>query len=139
MVILLRVLFAAVLVAMAAGTVRASLAEALFDIPAAVTGDPWFQVTLLDAYFGFLTFYVWVCWKETSLGARLLWFVAVMLWGNFAMATYMLIELARVPASGPVGPVFTTRRPGRVGVPLAFTVGGVGVYVLGAWNVLFPA
>ena len=137
MVILLRVLFASILALMLAGTVRASLAKALFDIPREVYTNPWFQVTLLDAYFGFLTFFVWVAWKEGTAAARVLWFVAIMLWGNFALATYMLIELSRIPASGPLAAVFVTRRPGRIGVPLAFTAVGALVYLLGAKNVLF--
>ena len=87
MVIFLRFLFAAILATMLAGTVRASLAQALFDIPPEVYRNPWFQVTLLDAYFAFLTFYVWVAWKERSTAARALWLVAILLWGNFALAT----------------------------------------------------
>lgn len=138
MVIFLRALFVAILVAMLAGTLRASLAQALFDIPPEVYLNPWFQVTLLDAYCAFLTFYVWVAWKEDSLAARVLWFVAIMLWGNFAMATYMLVELFRIPAGGPLAAVFVTRRPGKLGLPLALTVVGVLVYLLGAKNVLFP-
>ena len=98
MVWLLRFLFAAILAVMLWGTVRASLAQALFDIPPEVTGNPWFQVTLFDAYFAFFTFYVWVAWKEQALAARVLWFLAIGLWGNFAMATYMLVELFRLPA-----------------------------------------
>jgi hypothetical protein len=136
MIRFLRVLFVLILAVMLWGTVRASLAQALFDIPPEVTGNPWFQVTLLDAYFAFLTFYVWVAWKEQSLGARVLWFTTVILWGNFAMATYMLVELFRVRADAPLGQVFTTRHPGRLALPAAFTAVGVLVYLLGAKNLL---
>ncbi len=137
MIRLLRVLFAAILAVMLWGTVRASLAQALFDIPPEVYGNPWFQVTLFDAYFAFLTFYVWVAWKEQSTGARVLWFLAVMLWGNFAMATYMLVQLFRAPADGSLERIFTTREPGRLGLPAVFVALGVAIYLLGAKNVLF--
>jgi hypothetical protein len=137
MIRFLRLLFIAILAVMLWGTVRASLAQALFDIPREVYANPWFQVTLFDAYFAFLTFYVWVAWKEQSLGARVLWLVTVMLWGNFAMATYMLVELCRVRADAPLGTVFTTRNPGRLALPAAFTVFGAAVYLLGAKNLLF--
>lgn len=137
MIVGLRIFFAAILAAMLWGTVRASLAQALFDLPPEVYSNPWFQVTLLDAYFAFLTFYVWVAWKEQSVGARVLWFITVILWGNFAMATYMLAELFRVRADARLGEVFTTRRPGRLGLPAGFTVLGVAVYLLGAKNLLF--
>lgn len=132
MIVFLRVLFSVILAVMTWGTIRASLAQALFDIPPEVTGNPWFQVTLFDAYFAFLTFYVWVAWKEQSLAARVLWFITIMLWGNFAMATYMLIELFRVSKREGLTGVFSTRRPGRLGVPVAFTGLGVIAYLLGA-------
>lgn len=137
MIVGLRIFFAAILAAMLWGTVRASLAQALFDIPPEVYTNPWFQVTLLDAYFAFLTFYVWIAWKEQSAGARVLWLVTVVLWGNFAMATYMLVELFRVHADASLAEVFTTRRPGRLALPAGFTVLGVAVYLLGAKNLLF--
>jgi hypothetical protein len=138
MIRFLRLLFFVILAVMLWGTVRASLAQALFDIPPEVYGNPWFQVTLFDAYFAFLTFYIWIAWKEQSLGARVLWFVTVILWGNFAMATYMLVELFRVRADAPLGEVFTTRRPGHLALPAVFTVLGAAVYLLGAKNLLFP-
>ncbi len=137
MIRLLRVLFAAILAVMLWGTVRASLAQALFDIPPEVYGNPWFQVTLLDAYFAFLTFFVWVAWKEQSTGARVLWFLAVLFWGNFAMATYMLVQLFRTPTDAPLARVFTERQPGHLALPAAFTGLGVAIYLLGAKNVLF--
>jgi hypothetical protein len=136
-ILALRLLFIAILAVMLWGTVRASLAQAMFDIPSVVTGNPWFQVTLFDAYFGFLTFFVWVAWKEQSTGARVLWFLAIMLWGNFAMATYMLVQLFRIPTDAPLAHVFTTREPGHRTLPAAFTALGVVIYVLGAKNVLF--
>ncbi len=132
MIIFLRLLFASILAVMLWGTVRASLEQGIFDIPPEVYTNPWFQVTLFDAYFAFLTFYVWVSWKEQSLAARILWFFTVVLWGNFAMATYMLIELFRIRPDAPLGEVFTTRRPGRTALPAAFLVAGVVAYLLGA-------
>jgi hypothetical protein len=138
-ILALRALFIAILAVMLWGTVRASLAQALFDIPSAVTDNPWFQVTLFDAYFAFLTFFVWVAWKEQSTGARGLWFLAIMLWGNFAMATYMLVQLFRLPAGAPLAHVFTTREPGRLTLPAGFTALGAVIYLLGAKNVLFSA
>ena len=67
----------------------------------------------------------------------MLWFLTVILWGNFAMATYMLVQLFRVPADAPLAQVFTTREPGRLGLPAGFVALGVVIYLLGAKNVLF--
>jgi hypothetical protein len=138
-ILLLRALFIGILVAMSWGTVRASRAQALFDIPREVYLNPWFQVTLLDAYFAFLTFLVWVCWKETRLANRVLWGLAVALWGNFAMAAYFLRELFRLPVDGDLSRVFATRVDGGLRWPAAFVAVGIAVYLLGAKHLIFPA
>lgn len=59
--------------------------------------NPWFVATLFDAYFGFLWFWLWIAYKETSLAARGGWLVGVLLLGNMAMAVYMLLQLRRLP------------------------------------------
>ena len=58
--------------------------------------DPWVIATLFDAYYGFITFYLWVCYKENSMLARLLWLIGIMLLGNIAMAIYVLIQLFKL-------------------------------------------
>lgn len=99
MIIFLRVFFLGILAAMIWVTSRASMETAIWQLPASLTGDLWFQATLADAYFGFLTFFVWVAYKERTWFARIAWFVAILLFGNIAMAVYSLIQLFRVPAS----------------------------------------
>ena len=58
--------------------------------------DPWGRATLFDTYFAFLTFFVWVCFKEQRTTRRVGWFVGIMLLGNIAMAVYVLRELFRL-------------------------------------------
>jgi len=94
---LLRVAFGIVLVSMIAVTTWASSEVALWRTPRGVATHPWFIATLLDTYFGFLTFYLWVAYKEVSWLARLLWLIAILLLGNIAMAIYMLHQLFRLP------------------------------------------
>jgi hypothetical protein len=134
MLLLLRALFIVVIASMLAVTGWASARCALFDIPREVFTHPWFIATLFDAYWAFITFYVWVAWKEQSLAARVLWFVAIILWGNLAMATYMLIELFRIQKIDQLGDVFSTRLPGKVLLPAALTALGLAIYLLGAKN-----
>lgn len=57
---------------------------------------PWTIATLMDAYCGFLTFYVWVFFKESRASARIAWFAGIMLLGNMAMSVYVLLQLARL-------------------------------------------
>lgn len=135
----LRLWFVFVLVAMLGVITWASSRCALFDIPREVFTHPWFIATLLDAYFAFIAFWVWVAWKEGTLAARMLWLLTILLWGNPAVAGYMLLEIARVKRSGgSLDAVFTTKRPGAIALPATLTVLGIAVYVLGAKNVLFP-
>ena len=98
----LRIFFMGVLVTMLLATSWASHACALWKTPEALVTHPWFIATLFDCYFGFLTFFTWVCYKETAWWARLAWLVAILLLGNIAMSIYMLITLFRLPATARV-------------------------------------
>ena len=130
MITFLRALFLVVIASMLGVTTWASLHTPLFAIPREVFTHPWFIATLFDAYWAFVAFYVWVAWKEQSLVARILWFVAIIALGNIAIAAYMLRELFRVPAAGPLADVFTRRHPGTLLLPGLLTAGSVLVYLL---------
>ncbi|MBK9989618.1 MAG: DUF1475 family protein [Verrucomicrobia bacterium] len=126
----LRLLFITVLGSMLWVTSWASLQVSILAIPRDVFTHPWFIATLFDAYFGFLTFYVWQAWKEQSLAARVLWFIDVMLLGNLAMAIYLLVELFRIKESSQISEVITRRNPGRLLLPSALVVASIGIYLL---------
>jgi predicted permease len=110
MIIALRFFFIVVLTSMLWVTSWASMHVALWEIPASVGGHPWFIATLFDAYWGFLTFYCWVVYKERGWVSRVLWLIAILLLGNIAMAVYLLIQLFRVPATANIEEVLL-RRP----------------------------
>ncbi len=97
MIVGLRLLFLLILVAMLGVTGWASSQVALWQIPQEVLGHPWFIATLFDAYFGFLTFWLWVAYQQRTWTARLSWLVAILLLGNIAMAVYVLIRLFQLP------------------------------------------
>jgi hypothetical protein len=99
MITFLRFLFTLVLVSMLWITSWATMQCALWDTPRAVATHPWFIATMFDTYWGFITFYCWLAYKERSWVAKILWFIAVMLLGNIAMSIYILIQLFRVPAT----------------------------------------
>jgi hypothetical protein len=108
----------------------ASLQCPLFGVPREVFTHPWFIATLFDTYWGFITFYVWVCYKQTSWVARAAWFVAIMLLGNIAMALYCLAELFRVPPGTRLADLLTTRRDGPS--PLGLTLAALGAVIIAA-------
>ena len=70
--------------------------------------SPWAIATLFDAYFGFIAFWVWVCFKERSVAGRALWFVLIMTLGNIAISGYMLIQLFRLKKDEPVANIWRT-------------------------------
>lgn len=131
MILFLRALFVIVIASMIAVTSWAGSQQALGEFARSATfRDPWVIATLFDAYWAFITFYVWVAWKERSAGARVLWFVSIILLGNLAMAAYMLVQLFRVPADGPLDDVFVQRQPGHLLLPGILTGLSVAVYLL---------
>jgi Protein of unknown function (DUF1475) len=110
----LAVLFAGILISLFAFTLYASTQQPVWEWQGLVQGpDRWWTIaTLIDAYYGFLTFFVWVCFKERTLPARLGWFVAIMVLGNMAMASYVLLQLARLKPNEPVSSILL-RSPER--------------------------
>ncbi len=133
MILLLRLLCFVIIGSMLWVTTWASLHQPLGDFARSATiRDLWVIATLFDAYWAFICFYVWVAWKEQSLPARLLWFVAIILLGNLAMAAYLLRELFAVSARTPnaLNEVFARRNPGTLPLPGLLTAAAVAVYLL---------
>ena len=99
MIVFLRWFFGIVLISMIAVTTWASMECAMWNTPRAVATHPWFIAALFDAYWGFLTFYCWLAYKERSWLARVSWLIAILLLGNIAMSAYLLIQLFRLPTT----------------------------------------
>jgi hypothetical protein len=86
-------LFSVILAAMLWQTSTASMAQAIWAIPDPITQNPWFIATLVDAYCGFITIFVWIALREKSFSAKVLWFILLMLLGNIAISAYCLMVL----------------------------------------------
>ena len=106
----LRIAFMGVLITMLCATSWASSQCALWKTPHDLVVHPWFIATLFDCYFGFLTFYVWLAYKETGWLARIGWLIGILLLGNIAMSTYMLITLFRLPANATIAQVLIRQK-----------------------------
>jgi hypothetical protein len=109
----LRILFGFILVSLFAVTTWATLRQPVWEW-SGLTRAPdngWAIATLLDAYYGFITFYVWVLWKERRWGPRIGWFVAIMALGNMAMSAYVLLQLRKLPVAEPLPSLLATRNP----------------------------
>jgi hypothetical protein len=91
----------AVLAVMLYVTISASLHQDIVSATRQLWPDPWFRATLADAYCGFLFFWLWVAWREQSVAKSILWFILIMVLGNLAMASYILLQLRRMqPGDG---------------------------------------
>jgi len=68
--------------------------------------SPWAMATLYDAYFGFLTFFCWLAWRERSLRIKIFWFVLIMAGGNIIMSLYVLLQLFGLRPDEPASALF---------------------------------
>jgi len=99
----LKTLFSLILLGMIGVSVWASLEQPVWEWGGLRNADrAWTIATLCDAYAGFITFYTWVWYKERSWIGRGAWLVAILLLGNMAMSSYVLLALWRLPSSAPI-------------------------------------
>ena len=106
---ILRALFALIFIGMLAVIITASKDQNIFEAVGNMWPNWWFKATLADAYFGFLTFSVWVTYKELHLWRKLIWFASIMLLGNLAISAYMLLELYKLQIGDTVETLLTRR------------------------------
>ena len=111
MITLLRVLFSSVLVGMLLLTTLATMEQGIVDAARVLWPDAWFRATLADAYFGFLTVFVWIAYKEHHVAARVVWFVLLMALGNIAVAVYLLIQLQQLKPGDPIERLLLRQEP----------------------------
>jgi hypothetical protein len=93
----LRLIYLLILLAITAVIAWASHRVALWHIPQDIVLHPWFIATLFDTYFAFFTFWLWVAYKEHSAFSRVVWLLLIFALGNIAIATYLLLQLRRLP------------------------------------------
>lgn len=105
----LQLLFGAIFLCMTVMTIRTSLAVSLWQAWPGYAANPWALATLWDAYFGFMTFYLWVVYKERKTWARVLWFVLIMGLGNIAVSLYVLLQLRQLRADDRVDTILCRR------------------------------
>ena len=106
---ILKWFFALIIVGMLSIIITASIDQNILEAVGNLWPNWWFRATLADAYFGFLTFFVWVAYKELHLWRKLVWFASFMLMGNLAISAYMLLELYKVQAGDTIETLLTRR------------------------------
>ncbi len=106
----LLLLFAGIMLTVIGFNLWAGQQVSVFDSWPGFAAHRWTIATLVDAYCGFLVFYVWVAWRERSWASRFFWFALVMGLGNITMALYVILALVRLPQGQPAWTVLL--RPG---------------------------
>jgi hypothetical protein len=109
----LRLLFGFILLSMIVVTSWASWRQPVWQWGGLTTApdNAWTIATLFDAYYGFITFFVWLAYKEPRWLPRSGWLIAILLLGNMAMSTYLLLQLRKLPAGAPLAHLLTARNP----------------------------
>jgi hypothetical protein len=107
----LRILFSGIFLALLSYNLWASTRQPLLQWGGLTTGPDryWTIATFIDAYCGFVTFYVWVFYKESRWLKRVVWFAAIMLLGNIAMSAYVLLQLMRLAPNQEANAILTAR------------------------------
>jgi hypothetical protein len=111
MKLFLKIVFACIFLWMIGMTLHVQMHKSIALSPSEFSWvtTPWTCATLFDAYFGFFTFFVWVCFKETKLWVKVLLFVVIMSLGNIAMSGYVLLQLFRLKPDEPASAILTRR------------------------------
>lgn len=102
--------FTTILAAMTWVTITASLDRSVLVAAAEIWSDPWGKATLFDAYFAFLTVYLWIAYRERGMWPRILWLLLILTLGNFAIATYFLLALKKLGRERPWTALFEPAR-----------------------------
>ncbi|HEX3602928.1 MAG TPA: DUF1475 family protein [Steroidobacteraceae bacterium] len=109
--IALKILFCWIFVALVSYNLWAATRQPLLHWGGLTTGPDryWTIAAFMDAYCGFLTFYVWVLYKEARWTKRILWFAAIMLLGNIAVSAYVVLQLLRLAPDQQASGILTAR------------------------------
>lgn len=106
----LKILFSCILLSLLVCSILAGVRQPILQWGGLHGPDRyWTIATLMDAYCGFLTFYVWVFFKEPHGLPRVAWFIGIMLLGNMAMSAYVLVQLARLSPDQDASAILTAR------------------------------
>lgn len=77
-------------VAMSAVLVYGFGAGDFFKDGGEIISNPWGIVSLVDLYTGFILFSLWIIYREKNMFAKLLWVLAMMIFGFLTGAVYVL-------------------------------------------------
>ena len=107
MITFLKILISCVFVFMCYKVIDTSLESNLFEQWDFLASLPWMRATLWDFYANVLVIFIWVCYKEKSLGLKILWLVLLVCLGSIASCGYLLIQLFKLKKEEGLRELFT--------------------------------
>lgn len=93
--VLIKLLLGIGVVVMAAAIAYGFIAGDLWGEAQVLLKYPWFHVSMIDLYVGFLLFAGWIAFRERSVPATIVWIISLMLLGNLIACAYALLALVR--------------------------------------------
>ncbi|MBW4890662.1 DUF1475 domain-containing protein [Mucilaginibacter sp. HMF5004] len=99
MITALKVIFSILFVWVCYTVITTSIQSNLFKEWDFLGSIPWMRATLWDFYTNVAFIFVWVCFKEKSIIAKLVWLVLLVCLGSIATCGYMLIQLFKLKSN----------------------------------------
>jgi hypothetical protein len=96
MITTLKIFFSLLLVWICYQVITTSISSNLFQQWDYLGSVPWMRATLWDFYANVTAIFLWVCYKEKSIGLKLFWLVLLVTLGSIATCVYILIQLFKL-------------------------------------------
>lgn len=93
---ILKVIFSLLLVFMCYQVIRTSIESNLFKEWDFLGSIPWMRATLWDFYANIFAIYLWILYKERTIGIKIMWLVFLICLGSIATCIYVLIQLFKL-------------------------------------------
>ncbi len=105
----MKLLFAAISIAMIYVSVVTSLESNLFEVFDELVQIPWMRATLYDFYFNIIIISAWVMYKEKNSAIGALWVVSFVLLGSISTAFYVWLQLGALKQGESAAAILTRR------------------------------
>lgn len=93
---ILKIVFSIILVWISYTVISTSLESNLFKEWSFLGSIPWMRATLWDFYANALVIYLWILYKERSVGIKILWLILLFCLGSIATCVYILVQLFKL-------------------------------------------
>lgn len=98
---ILKIIFSLLLVWMSYKVIDTSIESNLFKEWDFLGSIPWMRATLWDFYANVFVIYLWIVYKERSIGIKIIWLILLVCLGSIASCIYVLIQLFKLkPGEG---------------------------------------